>query len=44
LHQIKEKNYHQKYLNQDKEIYLVGINFDKESKNISEFKWERVNY
>jgi len=42
LAQIKSKNYHQKYINQDKEIYLVGINFDEDEKNISEFRWERV--
>jgi len=43
LSQIKEKNYHQKYLNQDKEIYLVGINFDEDERNISHFAYERVN-
>jgi hypothetical protein len=42
LEQIKEKNYHQKYLDENKEIYLIGINFDEESKNISCFEWERV--
>ena len=43
LSQIKEKNYHQKYLNQDKEIYLVGINFDEDERNISHFAYERVS-
>jgi len=42
LHQIKQKNYHQKYLNENKDIYLVGINFNKEKKNISKFEWEKV--
>ncbi len=41
LAQIKEKNYAQKYLEQNKEIYLVGINFDEKERNISEFKWEK---
>jgi Holliday junction resolvase-like predicted endonuclease len=41
LAQIKEKNYHQKYINQNKEIYLVGINFDEESRNISDFGYEK---
>ena len=27
---------------EDKEIYMIGINFDSELKNIAEFKWERV--
>jgi len=40
LAQIKEKNYQQKYLHKGKEIILLGINFDKEIKNISKFEWE----
>jgi hypothetical protein len=42
LQQIKEKNYQQKYLNEGKDIYLIGINFNEKSKNISGFEWERV--
>ena len=42
LTQIKEKNYHQKYLNQNKEIYLIGINFDEDERNVSGFGYERV--
>ena len=42
LAQIKEKEYYKKYLNSGKEIYLVGINFDEEQKNISVLEWERV--
>jgi hypothetical protein len=42
LTQIKDKNYHQKYLTKNKQIYLVGINFDEEEKNISEFAYEMV--
>ena len=40
LAQIKEKNYQQKYLDKKKEIILLGINFDKEKRNISNFEWE----
>jgi len=40
LDQIKEKNYQQKYLDKKKEIILLGINFDKEKRNISNFEWE----
>jgi hypothetical protein len=43
LGQIKEKKYHEKYLDEDKEIYLVGIEFSKEEKNISCFEWEKVS-
>jgi len=43
LEQLKAKNYHEKYINDERPIYLVGINFDKEVKNISGFQYERVN-
>jgi hypothetical protein len=37
LEQIKEKKYYEKYENiEDKKLLLVGINFDLNSKNISE--------
>ena len=42
LKQLKEKEYHRKYLNKDKDIYLVGIEFCKKEKNICWFNWERV--
>ncbi len=42
LAQIRNRAYYKKYLGQNKEIYLVGIEFDRESKNISVFEWERV--
>jgi len=42
LQQIKAKNYAQKYLQKDKEVFLIGINFSKEEKNISTFQWEKV--
>jgi hypothetical protein len=42
LEQIIEKNYHQKYLSAGKEIFLVGIEFDEEEKNISAFEWQKV--
>ena len=47
LAQIKEKKYHQKYLNPksstlNPKIYLVGIEFSKEEKNIVGFEWEEI--
>jgi len=42
LEQIIEKNYHQKYLSPGKEIFLIGIEFDEEQKNISKFEWQKV--
>ena len=40
LQQIKEKKYYEKYQNLNKDIYLVGINFDETARNISGFAWE----
>jgi len=40
IKQIKERRYYEKYQAEDKEIYMIGINFDSELKNIAEFKWE----
>lgn len=42
LAQIKVKNYQEKYLNQGKKIYLLGINFSSVEKNISDFEWQAV--
>ncbi|MEA3333336.1 MAG: ATP-binding protein [Pseudomonadota bacterium] len=41
LAQIKEKNYALKYTDEGKDIYLVGINFDRKKRNISRFHWEK---
>jgi hypothetical protein len=42
LEQIKSKNYHQKYLNQGKKIYLLGIEFSSKERNITNLEWEAV--
>jgi hypothetical protein len=42
LSQIKEKNYAKKYLSSGKDIYLIGINFNEDEKNIQTFKWEKL--
>ncbi len=41
LAQIKEKKYYEKYAGQ--EIYLVGVEFSKDERNITRFEWERYN-
>jgi hypothetical protein len=43
LNQIKEKKYYEKYLSSNKKIYLVGINFDKDKRNIEKVEWEKAN-
>ena len=40
LEQIRARGYHEKYLGRGREVYLVGISFDSEEKNILEFAWE----
>lgn len=42
LEQIKTKKYYEKYQNQGKPIYLIGVIFDKENKNITTFEWEKL--
>jgi len=42
LEQIKDRGYANAYLNSQKDIYLVGIHFDKNVRNISLFEWERI--
>ena len=42
LEQIKEKKYHEKYLNVAQEIVIIGIEFSKEERNISKFEWEKI--
>ena len=41
LAQIKEKKYYEKYASQ--EIYLIGVEFNKEERNITRFEWEKYD-
>ncbi len=47
LAQIKKKKYYEKYLSEAKskgqDIYIIGICFDSEAKNITEFEWEIID-
>ncbi len=42
LKQIKAKGYHEKFRQKELEIYLIGVEFDKEDRNIAGFEWEKV--
>ncbi len=42
LEQIKEKEYFNKYLSSGKEIYIVGVEFDSNSRNVVGYDWEKV--
>ncbi len=43
LQQIKQNKYYEKYLNEGSNIYLVGINFDEEQRNVGAYEWERYD-
>ena len=43
LEQLKNKKYYEKYLSRCREIYLIGVEFSKNSRNIVDFAWERVS-
>jgi hypothetical protein len=42
LKQIRERRYFEKYLGKYAEIYLLGIEFSQEKRNIINFEWERL--
>ncbi len=43
LEQIKEKQYFQAFYDTEKQIYLIGIHFDEQQRNITTFEWEQYN-
>jgi len=42
IEQIRKKGYHEKYIDGGREVFIVGMGFDSEEKNIGEFVWERI--
>ncbi len=42
LAQIKERNYAEKYMDNSRSIYLIGITFNSDKRNVSEFVWEKI--
>ena len=42
MEQLHKKKYHEKYLSDFKEIYLIGVEFSKKDRNIIGFEWERL--
>lgn len=41
LEQIHKKGYADKYREDDAEIYLIGVEFDRKERNIVRFEWEK---
>ena len=42
LAQIKAKKYHERYLADYNEIYIVGVEFNSTQRNVVEYEWEQV--
>ena len=42
LNQIKAKKYHERYLADYNEIYIVGVEFDSGQRNVVGYEWERL--
>jgi hypothetical protein len=42
LQQIKDKNYAAKYQDNNTQIFLIGIEFSRISRNIVGFEWEEI--
>ncbi len=42
LQQIKDNKYYEKYLSENKDIFLIGIEFDTKIQNISMFEYEKL--
>ncbi len=42
LDQIKSKKYHEKYVNESKDIYRIGMEFSRKERNIAGFEWDLI--
>ncbi len=42
IEQIKEMKYYEKYQADNKDVYLIGINFSSDERNISDFQTEKI--
>ena len=42
IYQIKQRRYFEKYLSEGKEIYLIGISFSSEERNIVDYEIEKM--
>ena len=42
LGQIKEKKYYEKYLNIQKKVLIIGVNFSLEERNVTDWVVEKV--
>ena len=42
LEQLKAKKYHKKYPARCQELYLIGVEFSRQERNIVDFSWEKI--
>ena len=42
LEQLKAKKYHEKFISRCRKIYLVGVEFSRQKRNIVDFTWEEI--
>ena len=42
LEQLKAKRYHEKYVAECEEVYLIGVEFSRQERNIVAFEVEKV--
>ncbi|NOZ89809.1 MAG: AAA family ATPase, partial [Epsilonproteobacteria bacterium] len=43
LEQIREKKYFEKYIADYSEIYIIGVEFDSQSRNVVRYEWEKIS-
>jgi hypothetical protein len=43
LSQIIDKGYHQKYMSDYNEIYIIGVEFDSKERNLVECGWKKID-
>lgn len=41
IDQIRTKKYYEKYVKESQEIYLIGIEFSRDTRNVVNFEWEK---
>jgi len=42
LQQIKDKKYHEKYISDGEDVYILGIDFSSDEKGVTAFEWEQI--
>ena len=42
IEQIKKKRYYEKYLKEGKPIYLIGMKFDSNERNIVDYEIDKI--